>query len=132
MFIENPEVHTSKTILLVDDDVEVLKATKTYLEKCGYAVLTAPDGSDALTILKLFMSPSPELIILDVEMPEMNGYTFLYELQKNPRLKHLPVIMVTAYGQMEPIFTLKGVRKYLIKPVEPSKLLEAIKEILPE
>lgn len=116
-----------KTILVVDDDRMSLELVRRKLTDNGYTVTVATDGAMALGKLK---EPPPDLIVLDVEMPEMNGYTFISEMKKIPEFKSIPVIMLTAHEETEPLFKRHGVRGYLIKPLDIQKLLDKITEVL--
>ncbi len=104
----------AKKILVIDDDQLNVKLVKARLESAQYEVITAFDGDEGLVKVQ---KDKPDLIILDVEMPKMNGYTFLLELKKLGDLSKTPVVVLTAHGENEPIFTLKGARGYLIKPI---------------
>jgi CheY-like chemotaxis protein len=118
-----------KTVLLVDDEVVVVDIAKRKLDQMGYTVLTAHDGEQAVEILR---TARPDLIVLDVQMPKMNGYTFLTELRKNSSqdVASIPVIMVTAYAETNPIFNRHGVIAYLLKPLKLQELLDKIQEVL--
>lgn len=114
-------------ILVIDDDRGVIILLQRCLEEKGFEVVTAPDGQEGL---KKVRQENPDLIILDVEMPRMNGYTFMNALKKLSDFKYIPVIVLTAYDEMQPIFTLKGVRGYLVKPLVPEQLFKKMGEIL--
>jgi CheY-like chemotaxis protein len=118
-----------KTVLLVDDETVVVDIAKRKLDQLGYSVLAANDGEEAVEILR---TSKPDLIVLDIQMPKMNGYTFLTELRKNPNpdLAAIPVIMVTAYSDANPIFNRHGVIAYLLKPLKLQELLDKIQEVL--
>jgi CheY-like chemotaxis protein len=118
-----------KTVLLVDDEVVVVDIAKRKLDQMGYNVLAAHDGEEAVEILR---TAKPDLIVLDVQMPKMNGYTFLTELRKNTdqHIASIPVIMVTAYAETNPIFNRHGVIAYLLKPLKLQELLDKIQEVL--
>ena len=115
-----------KTILVVDDDRLAVELAKHNLEACGYAVLTAPNGQEALERLK---SKIPDLIILDVQMPDMNGYTFIIEKDKIPEYVNIPVVMLTASNETEPLFRRHRVKEYLIKPVKPQDLVDKVAQL---
>ena len=115
----------TKKILVIDDDRTNVKLVQNRLEKEGYFVITAFDGEVGLQKVKL--SP-PDVIILDVEMPEMNGYTFLLELQKIKELSQLPVIILTSHKEVEPIFKMNRVKGFLIKPGDFKKLIKTIND----
>ena len=116
-----------KTILIVDDEDIVVDITKRKLTQEGYLVIGVGDGEKALQVLREGLV---DLIVLDVEMPNMNGYTFLTEREKIPGALSVPVIVLTAYDSMEPIFKRHGIRAYLQKPLKFQDLLAKIREIL--
>lgn len=119
----------SKTVLLVDDETIVVDIAKRKLDTLGYNVLTANDGEQAMELLK---TTQPDLIVLDVQMPKMNGYEFLTELRKhlNPAVASTPVIVVTAYAETNPIFVRHGIKAYLLKPLKLQELLDKVQEFL--
>ena len=116
-----------KCILVVDDEPVVLEITKRRLEDRGYEVLTAGDGVDAFTIIK---SKIPDLILLDIQMPRMNGYTFIMEKSKNPEYVNIPVVMLTAYNEMEPLFRRHRIKAYLLKPLKLQDLMDKVVEVV--
>jgi CheY-like chemotaxis protein len=118
-----------KTILIVDDEEIVVDITKRKLLQEGYMPIGVGDGEKALQVLR---EGPVDLIVLDVEMPTMNGYTFLAERQKIPGATRTPVIVLTAYDSMEPILKRYGIRAYLQKPLQFQDLLMKIREILNE
>ncbi len=115
-----------KTIMLIDDEPIVVDIARRKLQDRGYDVMTAGDGEDALAQLGQAV---PVLIVLDIQMPKMNGYTFLMEKNKLPALADVPVIAVTAYAEMEPMFKRHGVKAYLYKPLKLQELLDKIIEV---
>ena len=117
----------SKKILLIDDDKTTLLLLKSRLEAQNFQIVVAQDGDIGLEKVK---AEKPDLIILDVEMPRMNGYTFLNELKKMDGANTLPVIVLTTHSEVQPIFSLKGVKGYFIKPLKIEPLLEKIIECL--
>jgi CheY-like chemotaxis protein len=117
----------SKKILIIDDDQVNVQLVRSRLEQNGYDVVSALDGAVGLEMVKV---EKPDLVILDVEMPRMNGYTFMTELRKRGGNDLPPVIVLTAHETMQPIFTLKGVRGYLVKPLKIDELLQKIAECL--
>lgn len=118
-----------KTVLLIDDESVVVEIAKRKLESLGFKALCAGDGQEALDLLN---SQKPDLIILDVQMPRMNGYTFLTELRKHPNstIASTPVIVVTAYAENNPIFSRHGIKAYLLKPLRLEDLVEKVQELL--
>lgn len=118
-----------KTVLIVDDETVVVEISKRKLESLGFRVLFAYDGEEALALLN---SEKPDLIVLDVQMPKMNGYSFLTELRKHPNstLAATPVVVVTAYADNNPIFVRHGIKAYLLKPLKLEQLVEKVQELL--
>ncbi len=116
----------NKRIFIIDDDPLIRKIAESRLIKEGFQVFTAEDGKDALGKLSI---ANPDLIVLDVEMPRVNGYTFMMRLKEMPQYRFVPVIVLTAHADKQPIFQLKGVQGYLIKPLNPDNLLIKIKEV---
>jgi len=116
-----------KCILVVDDDRLVVELAKHALQDKGYEVMTAQDGEEALAVLG---KKIPDLIMLDVQMPKMDGYTFIMNKSKNPAIAPIPVIVLTAEGKTEPLFKRHGVKNYLIKPFNTQDLLSKIQAIV--
>jgi CheY-like chemotaxis protein len=104
-----------------------VEIAKRKLEERGYEVMVAGDGEEALERLK---SKTPDLILLDVQMPKMNGYSFLIEKNKFPEFTSIPVIVLTAYNEMERIFQRHHIKAYLLKPLKLQDLLSKVQEIL--
>ena len=117
----------TKKILLVDDEPHIVKMLKTRLESEHYDVVTAPDGIPGLAKVE---SEKPDLILLDIKMPQMDGYTFVKSLQRSEEGKDVPVIMLTAHEQMEELFAMEGVTDYVVKPFKGEELLAKVKKIL--
>jgi CheY-like chemotaxis protein len=119
----------AKSILLADDEEIILDITKRKLVQEGYLVIGVKDGEEAIKALQQGLV---DLIVLDIEMPKMNGYAFLAERKKIPGAENIPVLVLTAYPSMEPIFRRNGVRDYLTKPLRFQELLAKVQEILAE
>lgn len=118
------------TIILIDDDSQLRFLTKEYLEaEGGYHVLTAANGQEAWDLLS---HVHPSLIVCDVMMPVMDGYEFVQRLRQNPRLRSIPVIFLSAKGDVtDRIVGLNaGGDVYLVKPFEPEELLAQIRASL--
>lgn len=115
----------SKKILVIDDDPTLVKVVQPFLESHGFSVSIACDGEAGLEAAKKI---SPDLIVLDVQMPKMNGYTFVFELKKVTSIKAVPIIVLTAKDGMAEIFKVEGVKEYISKPFKPEVLLTAIKK----
>ena len=118
-----------KRLLLVDDEVELVEMIKFRLEASDYEVLTANDGQQALEIAR---REKPDLVILDVMLPKMDGYKVCGLLKKDSRYAHIPVMMFTAKAMDADMKLGQEVSAdaYLTKPFEPKVLLEKIKELV--
>jgi len=116
-----------KKILIIDDDRTNLKLIQNGLLGHEFETEVAEDGDVGLEKVKAFV---PELIVLDIQMPRMNGYTFMLELKKIKRMNSVPIIVLTAHNEWEPIFRYKGVRDYMVKPIQFEQLLEKINKWL--
>jgi len=118
-----------KKIMAVDDERHIVRLIQVNLERAGYQVVTAFDGPDAL---KKVESERPDVIVLDVMMPKMDGFEVLKRLQANPETRGIPVIMLTAKAQDADVFRgwASGVSAYLTKPFNPLELLTFVKRIL--
>lgn len=119
----------AKTVMVVDDSVTVRKVTSRVLERKGYEVLTAKDGVDALMVLQDHM---PDVMLLDIEMPRMDGFEVAKNIRLNERLKDLPIIMITSRTgdkHREHAFSL-GVNKYMGKPFQEEILLDNIESLI--
>jgi DNA-binding NarL/FixJ family response regulator len=120
---------TPHKLLLIDDDPNLILLVKDYLEFNGYQVLTASQGMEAMKILE---KQTPDLIICDVMMPEMDGYTFVEEVRKNSNFDWLPIIFLSAKGQSKE--RIKGLTKgadvYMVKPFEPDELVAQVESTL--
>ncbi|SDA93952.1 chemosensory pili system protein ChpA (sensor histidine kinase/response regulator) [Pseudomonas sp. NFACC15-1] len=112
-------------VLVVDDSVTVRKVTSRLLERHGMHVLTAKDGVDAMALLS---EHAPDLMLLDIEMPRMDGFEVATQVRNDPRLAHLPIIMITSRtGQKHRDRAMAiGVNDYLGKPYQESVLLDSI------
>jgi len=115
--------------MAVDDERHIVRLIQVNLERSGYQVITAFDGPDAL---KKVESEKPDLIVLDVMMPKMDGFEVLKRLQANPETREIPVIMLTAKAQDADVFRgwASGVSAYLTKPFNPLELITFVKRIL--
>lgn len=114
-----------KKILIIDDDPGLVKIVSAFLSSHGYLVSAAVDGEEGIAKVA---ADRPDLIILDVQMPKMNGYTFVFELKKIPHSHHIPIIVLTVKEGMAEIFKVEGVKEYLTKPLQPEVLLTNIKK----
>ena len=118
-------VFIAKRILIVEDDPSVLRATSFILEKEGYEVLTAVDG---LGGLKKAKEENPDLLILDVMLPGIDGFEICHSLRAEAQTAQLPILMFSAKGQETDKATgLKvGADEYLVKPVDREVLISKV------
>ena len=119
----------AKKILVVDDEMHILRIVKYKLESAGYQVLTALNGTEALQLAR---DEKPSLIFLDIMMPGINGYEVCSELKNDPATRDIIIIMLTAKGQeSDKIKGLEvGVDEYITKPFSPQDLLDRTKDLL--
>lgn len=116
-------------ILFVDDEPDILEFMQYSLKKAGYKVFTAKDGEEGITMSKEI---NPDLIVLDVMMPNMNGLEMCSILKKDEELKCIPILFLTALG--DDYLALQamtaGGAHFITKPVKPSIVINAIGELL--
>ncbi len=126
---QQPTVDVRKKVLVIDDSVTVRKVTSRFLEREGFDAHVAKDGVDALRILQEF---TPDLMLLDIEMPRMDGFEVATQVRHNERLKDTPIIMITSRtGDKHRERAMEvGVNDYLGKPFQESVLLERISSLL--
>ncbi|MFH1476875.1 MAG: response regulator [Verrucomicrobiota bacterium] len=115
------------TILLIDDEKDILLTIGDFLKLNGYTLLTATNGEEALHMLA---REKPDMIILDINMPKMNGLAFLANIQANPEWADIPVYVFTGRANMEHYFEEVRVAGFMPKPCLPDKLLKDIRKIL--
>jgi CheY-like chemotaxis protein len=113
---------SGETILVVEDDLDIRECYQSLLERAGYHVTTAQNGREALEQLSL---ERPALILLDLMMPVMSGPEFLEEMREDQDSQNIPVLIVSAYGEMADESA--GVAGFLRKPVELNTLLTAVR-----
>ncbi len=118
----------AKKILVVDDERHIVRLVQVNLDRAGYEVLVAYDGIEALEKVS---EDKPDMVILDVMMPRMDGLEVLKKLQADEDTKDIPVIMLTAKAQDADIFKgwSSGVSSYLTKPFNPRELLTFVERI---
>lgn len=118
-----------KKLLLIDDDPNLILLVKDYLEFRGYEVITAENGREALEVLE---SNTPDMIICDVMMPEMDGYSLVSTIRSDPKTSWIPVLFLSAKGQSQD--RVKGLNigadVYMVKPFEPEELVAQVESSL--
>lgn len=119
----------NKKLLLIDDDPNLILLVKDYLEFRGYNVVTAENGREALEILD---DNVPDMIICDVMMPEMDGYSLVKHIREEPTTNRIPVLFLSAKGQSQD--RVKGLNEgadvYMVKPFEPEELVAQVESSL--
>jgi CheY-like chemotaxis protein len=123
-------VEKKARILAVDDDDKILRVIEALLVPHGYKVILAHSGQEALTAMANVM---PDLVLLDIFMPKMDGYTTLGEIKKDAATRGVPVVMVTAVGLElnKKLAETLGSAGYITKPFKSAELLEVITRLLP-
>ena len=127
MLAKNPA--QAKTVLIVEDNELNMKLFNDLLEAHGYRVLQTRDGLTALEIARQHM---PDLIIMDIQLPGIDGYEVTRRIKANPALRHIPVIAVTSYALSgDDVKALEaGCDAYVTKPFDPAELLGKIRGYL--
>jgi DNA-binding response OmpR family regulator len=120
-----------KKILVVEDSWTVQRLASLGLNYAGYQVLKSENGKQALEVLK---EHTPDLILLDVIMPEMDGFEFLEIIKKDEAKKHIPVVMLTTEGQEEnrKKGLSMGAWHYMVKPFDTQDLIDCVDKVLKE
>lgn len=120
----------AKTILIVDDSSSLRTVVKIALQRAGYDVVEASDGADALA--KINALPKVHLIVSDVNMPNMDGITFVQNVKQHPRHRFAPVIMLTTEDQAakKDQGRAAGAKAWIVKPFNPPQLLDAVSKLI--
>ena len=116
-------------IIVADDEYFISRSLSFIFEKEGHGCSIASDGETALELIK---QEKPDLVFLDISMPKMDGYQVCREIRRDPDLKHIYVIMLTAMGQdVDQKASLEaGANEYMLKPFNPRLIREHVAEIL--
>ena len=119
---------TPKKILVADDDLDMVYLLKEIFQKHGFEVVTAHDGYEALKVLK---TNTPDLMVVDLTMPSMNGWQFTMKVRRDERFKATPIIVLSGLleGDCEPE-KFDSVSAYVVKPFDVFKLIDKMKELL--
>ncbi len=119
----------SKKVLVIDDSVSMRKVVAMVLSRDGHTVVESADGAEALERLK---QEKVNLIICDVNMPKMDGITFLKHLRQEPGSREVPVVMLTteSQGRLREMGAEAGARAWILKPFQPEQLLEVVTRII--
>jgi len=119
-----------KTILIVDDSSSLRTVVRMALNRAGYNVLEASDGVEAMTALE--KAAKVHLIVSDVNMPNMDGISFVSQIKRHPRHKFVPVVMLTTEGQdaKKEQGRAAGAKAWILKPFNPPQLLDAVSKLV--
>ena len=121
-----------RRILVVEDDVRNIFALSSVLEPLGGSILIARNGREALT--RLASKPLPDIVLMDIMMPEMDGITAMQEIRKKPELRDLPIIALTAKAMPDDQqrCLAAGANDYITKPIDVDKLVSLIRIWMPK
>jgi len=117
----------SKKILVIDDEQDILETIKIRLEANGYEVVVAHDGDSGLDAVNI---TKPDLIILDIMMPRMDGLTFAKKLRSDESMPNIPIIVLTCKEKMKDLFEIEGIKDYIVKPYVANELLDKVNKYL--
>lgn len=120
----------AKTILIVDDSSSLRTVVRLAMTRAGYDVLEAGDGLAALETLN--KAPKVHLIVCDVNMPNMDGITFVTQIKQHPRHRFIPVVMLTTEGEDDAKNRGRqaGAKAWMVKPFNPPQLLDAVSKLV--
>jgi twitching motility two-component system response regulator PilH len=116
-------------VLIVDDSPTQLQGLRLIVERMGHQVVTADDGAHGVAVAK---KEIPDLVLMDVVMPNLNGFQATRQISKDPKTSHIPVILVTTKDQeTDKVWGMRqGAKAYITKPIVESQLIETIQGIL--
>lgn len=119
----------AKKILIIDDEPGVCSVVSTFLEKKGFTAITAKSGKEGIEVANQLV---PDLILLDINMPEMDGFAVLVKLKNNQRTMSIPVVMLTGRGDEIAKLSASALscEDYISKPFEMEELLDKVKKII--
>jgi twitching motility two-component system response regulator PilH len=125
-----PQEASMARVLIVDDSPSQLMGMKRIIEKLGHEILTAEDGALGVEAAKREL---PDLILMDVVMPNLNGFQATRSISKEPTTSHIPIVLVTTKDQeTDRVWGMRqGAKAYLTKPVNEAALIKLVKELLP-
>ncbi len=126
-----PRKASSQGVLVVDDDADIRCALVSALEEQGYRAISASNGVEALEVLRILPTP-PSVILLDLMMPVMNGWQFCAQQRQDPLLSKIPVVVVSAHGNVEEEASQVAASAYLRKPFLIQDLLHTIAKVCSE
>ncbi len=123
------EVKEERLVLVVDDDEGIIKLFSMNLRFSGFKVIAALDGEQAVMIAH---RKKPDVILLDIAMPGLNGFAVIEKIRNSEHINHIPIIIVSAYFHDEYVQRAKalGISEYMRKPVDPRDVVDAIERVL--
>jgi DNA-binding response OmpR family regulator len=122
--------NNKRKILIVEDEEDICRIIRKHLETEGYTVLVAYDGQEAYELVKKEL---PDLILLDVKIPKIDGVTLNTFIKKDEKFRHIPVIVMTAHAQYKEVFEMNKeapIDDFIVKPFPIGLLVEKIKKVL--
>lgn len=119
----------SYSVLIVDDDTGLRSLFRMILEKAGYEISEATNGADALRMLVNF---TPDVIIMDMLMPMLGGEAVMKRIQQMPALQDVKIVVVTAYPRFQESAQFLRADRFLVKPIQPNEVLDAVEGVLSE
>ncbi|WP_420860671.1 response regulator transcription factor [Algirhabdus cladophorae] len=119
---------TDKTVLMIEDEPNILEAVRFILSRDGWRVLSHANGADAMDVIE---DRRPDLLILDVMLPNRSGYEILKDLRSQPDFEALPVLMLTARGQSKDreIAAAAGASHFMTKPFSNAEVLDVVRRL---
>ena len=116
-------------VLIVDDSPTQLQGLRLIVERMGHSVVTAEDGAHGVAVAK---KEIPDLVLMDVVMPNLNGFQATRQISKDPKTSHIPVILVTTKDQeTDKVWGMRqGAKAYITKPINEEQLVQTIQECL--
>jgi DNA-binding response OmpR family regulator len=129
--VKGGDVMAARKILLVDDSETVLQTEQMILEKSSYELIMARDGEEGVAKA---LETKPDLILMDVVMPKMNGFEAVRHIRENEQTRAVPIVMVTSKAEAESMETgyESGCSDYIIKPIDSVELVVKVKSLLGE
>ncbi|MBI5959423.1 MAG: response regulator [Chloroflexi bacterium] len=115
------------SVLLVEDDTELRMLYRTILERQGYLVEEASNGADALSFL---MNHTPDVVVMDMLMPMLGGEAVIKRIQQMPALQNMKIVVITAYPRFRESAQFSQADQFLVKPIRPDDMLNAIQAAL--
>ena len=118
-------------VLIVDDSPTQLQGLKLIVERLGHTVVTADDGARGVEVAKREI---PDLVLMDVVMPNLNGFQATRQISKDPKTSHIPVILVTTKDQeTDKVWGMRqGAKAYVTKPIAEAQLIQTINDLMPK